>query len=157
VVKNKEKCYNYLKMTSKVTIGPAEKVVLPELGQISTIARIDTGAQTSAIWATAKESKGMLSVVFLGEGSPLYTGKKTVFEEFATTSVTNSTGGTEERYKVRLLVEIGGRRVRAWFTLANRSKQTYPILIGRNILRGKFVVDISHGKAVSGKLPGGQL
>jgi hypothetical protein len=144
-------------MSSKVIIGPAEEVVLPELGQISAMARIDTGAQTSAIWASAKETEGKLSVIFLGKGSPLYTGKKTIFKEFTKTIVTNSTGNTEERYKVRILVEIGGRRVRARFTLANRSKQTYPILIGRKVLRGKFVVDITHRKVMSDSTAGEQL
>jgi hypothetical protein len=33
----------------------------------------------------------------------------------------------------------------ATFTLADRSSQVYPVLIGRATLRGKFIVDVQMG------------
>jgi hypothetical protein len=143
-------------MADKIYIGQVEDVRLPEVEQSVFLARIDTGARTSAIWASLVTKHGdKLEVVFFGKRSPLYTGKPLIFKEYGRVSVTSSTGITERRYKVRLLVEIGGRRIRAWFTLANRSRQVYPVLIGRNVLKGKFVVDISHSKSLpSGKKAG---
>jgi hypothetical protein len=51
---------------------------------------------------------------------------------------------SEERYKVKLLVVVNNRQIRAWFTLTDRSKRSYPVLLGRNVLHRKFIVDVSH-------------
>lgn len=131
-------------MLDKTIIGQTEEVRLPQLSSEITHARIDTGAKTSAIWVSeVREHEGKLTVTFFGPGLSLHTREPIVFDEYTDTVVASSNGEAEQRYKVRLLVEIGGKRIRAWFTLADRSKQVYPILIGRNILRGKFVVDVA--------------
>lgn len=136
-------------MHSKQIIGKVEPISLPELEVEALDARIDTGAKTSAIWASSvKETKQGLEVIFFGPESPSYNGKPVQFDSYSETVVASSNGAIEERYKVRLLVIIGGRRIRAWFTLADRSAQVYPILIGRNVLRGKFLVDVSLGTEV---------
>ena len=59
--------------------------------------------------------------------------------------VASSNGAVQRRYAVRLLVKIKGKKIRGYFTLADRSQQAYPVLIGRNILRGKFLVDVESG------------
>jgi len=127
-------------------IGRAEAVSFPELSAEEAYARIDTGAQTSAIWvSSAHIRKDRLAVIFFGEGHPCYSGKIVYFDDFTQTVVASSSGHTEVRFKVRLLVHIAGRKIRARFTLADRSRQTYPVLIGRNVLRGKFVVNVKLG------------
>jgi len=137
-------------MISKLDIlGQSELVSLPEINFIDVPARIDTGARTSTVWASnVKENKGAIEVIFFGPGSVYYTGKPISFTEYDTREVTSSNGISEERYMIRTLVHIGGRKIRARVTLADRSKQTYPLLIGRNVLRGKFIVDIKHNKVV---------
>jgi hypothetical protein len=134
-------------MTSKEmeTIGRAEKVAFPELELAAVPARIDTGARTSTVWGLAEVVDGRLQVVLFGEDNDLYDGRKLYFDEFEPIVVASSNGQTERRYKVRLLVRLGGRKIRAWFTLADRSTQVYPVLIGRNVLRGKFIVDVKKG------------
>ncbi|MET1033288.1 MAG: RimK/LysX family protein [Candidatus Saccharimonadales bacterium] len=133
----------------KKTIGHAEEIALPEIGVSEVVARIDTGARTSAIWVSeAKPTDRGLEVLFFGPSSPYYSGQPIVFEEFEKVVVASSNGATEQRFKVKLLVRIAGRRIRAWFTLADRSTQVYPILIGRNVLRGKFIVDVTKGTLV---------
>jgi hypothetical protein len=125
-------------------VGEVEDVLFPGITTKVLTARMDTGAQNSAIWATAKEAKdGSLSVVFFDESSQYFSGETVVFEEFKHVRIRSSNGIAENRYKVKLLVEIDDRRIRAWFTLAIRNRQTYPVLIGRNILRNKFVVDVA--------------
>jgi hypothetical protein len=133
-------------VNDKQIIGKAEVIELPELGVDNICARIDTGAKTSAIWVSkVKETKQGLEVTFFGKQNPYYTGKSQLFTTYSETVVASSNGAVERRYKVRLLIVIGSRRIRAWFTLADRSQQVYPILVGRNVLRGKFVVDVSLG------------
>lgn len=130
-------------------IGRAEQIDFPTIGAEGVFARIDTGARTSAIWASeVREEDGRLAVVFFGEGCPGYTGKTYYFDDFEQIIVASSNGHAQERYKISLSVRIGGRRIRSYFTLADRASQVYPVLIGRNTLRGKFIVDVKQGTAL---------
>jgi hypothetical protein len=128
-------------------IGRAEQLSFPEQELNGIPARIDTGAKTSSIWASkvTKRDDDTLAVVLFGDGNHFYDGHELSFSEYETTIVSTSTGEAQQRYKVRLLVKIKGKRVRAWFTLADRSTQVYPVLIGRNVLLGKFIVDVKKG------------
>lgn len=133
----------------KKTVGRAEKLNFPELGYADVPARIDTGAKTSSLWASDITVKdGAITAVLFGKESSLYTGEKITFDQHDTTVVSTSTGEVQERYKVRILVKMKGKKIRAWFTLADRSTQVYPVLIGRNVLLGKFVVDVKKGKTL---------
>ncbi|HUD10366.1 MAG TPA: RimK/LysX family protein [Candidatus Saccharimonadales bacterium] len=134
-------------MTNKTIIGCVEKVKFSELELPSVPARIDTGATTSAVWATdIKEVKGTLYFTLFGKGSEYYNGVVIKSKSYEQRSVTSSNGISEDRYVVKFLIQIAGRKIHASFTLANRSGQTYPVLVGRNILRGKFLVDVKHGQ-----------
>jgi hypothetical protein len=128
-------------------IGRAEKIHLPELGYISIPAKVDTGAKTSAIWASnIHERDGGLAFTLFAPGSPYYTGEEHFSPHFTQVVVASSIGTEEGRYKVVTLVKLRGKKVRSSFTLADRSKQAYPVLIGRNVLRGKFLVDVKSGR-----------
>jgi hypothetical protein len=135
--------------SKKKLIGRAEVLSFPELGFEGVHARIDTGAKTSALWvSSAVVRDGKLHVVFFGESSPHFTGTTHIFDEFERSAVANSTGHIQKRFKIVLLVKLKGKKVRAWFTLADRSTQVYPVLIGRNVLTGKFVVDVKKGHSL---------
>lgn len=130
-----------------ITIGRAEEVIFPEYGASASPARVDTGAKTSAIWASnIVEKDRTLHFVLFDSLSPFYTGKLLTSRDYSVRTVTSSTGHGEDRYAVKLIVVIGGKKIKATFTLADRSTQVYPILIGRNVLRGKFIVDVKRGK-----------
>lgn len=134
-------------MKDVVLIGRAECLDFPKLGLQVIPARIDTGARTSAIWASdISEKNGELHYRLFDKHSPLFNGKPLVTKEFTKLLVSTSTGQVEERYVVRHSVILHGRKIRARFTLANRATQAYPILVGRNVLRGKFVVDVKRGQ-----------
>jgi hypothetical protein len=129
-----------------VIIGRAENLAFPKIGLPVVPARIDTGAKTSAIWASdIREQNGELHYRLFDKGSPLFDGKTLTTKEFTRILVSTSTGHVEERYVVKHSVFLQGRKIRASFTLANRATQAYPVLVGRNILRGKFVVDVKRG------------
>jgi hypothetical protein len=131
----------------KKVIGRAETIALPELGSAEVPARIDTGAKTSSIWASHMvEANGVLQFTLFDQPSPLYTGRMHRTTEFEKVIVASSNGIEQERYKVRLLLKLKGKKIRGRFTLADRSSQAYPVLIGRNVLRGKFIVDVTRGK-----------
>jgi hypothetical protein len=131
----------------KTRIGRAEKVSFVKSGPKEVPARIDTGAKTSSLWATSiREENGVLRYVLFDKTSPFYDGVVHETSQFSKTVVASSIGQPQERYKIRILIKLKGRKIRARFTLADRSTQTYPILIGRNMLRGKFVVDVDLGE-----------
>ncbi len=129
-------------------IGRAEKIELLDFKLSEIPAKIDTGADTSAIWASDIEEKddGLYFVLF-GKESPYYTGKVQHFTEpdYSLTRVASSFGQKELRYKVKLRIGVKGRKIRATFTLSDRSQKTYPILLGRKLLHGKFLVDVADG------------
>ncbi len=134
------------KQLTKDVIGRVEPVTFPEIGIGEVFARVDTGAKTSAIWvSSAQIVAGKLHVIFLGEDHPEYSSQVQIFDRFASVVVSSSNGQSEKRYKVKILIKIAGKNIRATFTLADRQTQVYPVLVGRNILRGKFVVDVKLG------------
>lgn len=138
-------------MTEKQIIGRVEKVSFPELGIGTIHARVDTGAQTSALWVSRAEVvDDRLEVIFFGKDHPEYNGKVHYFDEFTHGMVASSNGHSQLRYKIRVLIKIANKRIRATITLADRSTQAYPMLVGRNVLRGKFVVDVKAGEPLLG-------
>lgn len=133
---------------SLTTIGRAEKIDLLDFAVLGVPAKVDTGADASSIWTSNVEEKedGLYFTLF-GPDSPNYTGIQQRFTkpDYSITRVANSFGHKELRYKVKLRIRVKGRVVRATFTLSDRSQKVYPILLGRKLLTGKFLVDVAKG------------
>jgi len=120
----------------KTVIGSEEFVSFPELGVDKIQARVDTGAAISSLGVKwIKEEEGMVSCLLPNK-------KVVVFDSFEKKTIKSSFGHTEERYVVKILINVLGRKVRTNFTLADRSKMKFPILLGRKLLKGKFMVDV---------------
>lgn len=132
-----------------ISIGRSEKISFPELNLRAIPARIDTGATISSIWASRiKVTPEGLSFTLFDEGSEYFSGEVITVPMYSKRTVSSSMGHAQSRYQVQMLMTIHGRRIRAMMTLADRSTQTYPILIGRNVLRNKFIVDVATGKPI---------
>jgi ribosomal protein S6--L-glutamate ligase len=142
-------------MTSQknlTTIGRAEKIDLLDFDLLNVPAKVDTGADTSAIWASSiGEKEDGLYFVLFGPESPNYTGviQRFTRPDYTLTRVANSFGQKELRYKVKLRVRVKGRVIRATFTLSDRSEKVYPVLLGRRLLHGKFLVDVTDGEPLA--------
>lgn len=131
-------------------VGRAEKIDFPEAEISSLPAKIDTGAYRSSVWATSiREENGKLYFHLLGPEHPNYTGREICVEDFEVVEVENSFGHKEERYSVYMKARLAKRIVRTNFTLADRAKKTYPVLIGRKMLRGKYIVNVAQGSPIS--------
>lgn len=131
-----------------IVIGRAERADLLDLGLKKVPVKVDTGADTSSIWAhVVKKQDDHLHVVFFGEGSEFFSGEEHVFDrgEYSVTRVANSFGHREIRYKITLRIVLKRRIIKGTFTLADRSAKLYPVLIGRTLLNKKFLVDVSKG------------
>lgn len=135
----------------RAILGRAAFIEFPELDIVKVPAKTDTGAYRSAIHADNikiinKDNVELLSFDLLA-GHPS-AGQMVHVEtpEFKVVGVENSFGHREERYEVRILCFLEGRRFRTSFTLANRGKKIYPVLLGRRLINRRFIVDtlVSH-------------
>jgi hypothetical protein len=136
-------------------------VTLPILGTTTLIelinhadkvpAKIDTGADSSSMWASDVNinKKGVLSFTLFGPSSPFYTGEVITRKAYNVALVRSSSGHEQIRYRTEFPVRINGKRIRVLFNLSNRSNNAFPVLIGRRTLAGKFVVDVSQREYTS--------
>jgi hypothetical protein len=127
-------------------IGWREWVCLPEFGIDAIKAKIDTGARSSAMHAahiTPFERDGEAWVHF--EIHPFQRdAKNTVAAEARVLdqrSVRSSTGHAQLRWAVETLVEFDGERWPIELTLTSRAPMGFRLLLGRQAVRRRFVVD----------------
>ncbi|UZD24650.1 RimK/LysX family protein [Algoriphagus halophytocola] len=132
----------------KKIIGRREKISLPDLELNLVWAKIDTGAYTSSLHAEnlqliEKDGKKLLSFQALLPGHKAFTGETVTFEEFREKKVKNSFGQAEVRYLIETTFELAGESYTAEFTLSDRSNMRNAILLGRKILKNRFLVDVA--------------
>lgn len=108
-------------------------------------AKIDTGADSSSIWAShiRVTKDGFLRFRLFGEGSPFYTGKAFKRKDYKVAVVRDASGHEQARYRTHLRVTVKGHKIKVLFSLADRSNNNFPILIGRRTIAGRFIVDVS--------------
>ena len=130
----------------KVIIGRSEVLTFVGTEAINVPAKTDTGAYRSAVHASniSIDENDVLSFDLLG-GHPVCgpMAHRVNAEEYKRVWIANSFGEREERYEVKLKVKLGPKVFHANFTLADRSKKIYPILLGRKLLNHRFLVDSS--------------
>lgn len=129
----------------KVIIGRAEELSLVDLGANNVPAKTDTGAYRSAIHASniKLDTKTNILTFTLFKGHPMFDSlsAEVSTDNFKKVDIANSFGHREVRYEVKLRTKLGPKVFIASYTLADRSKKIYPILIGRKMLNGRFLVD----------------
>ena len=127
-------------------IGKACKITIVDHAQ-NVPAKVDTGADSSSIWASniSIDKSGVLHFTLFAEGSEFYTGEVISRKDFKVAQVTSSNGHAQIRYRVYLTIKLEGKTIRVLFNLSDRSRNVFPILIGRRTITGKFLVDVSRG------------
>lgn len=132
--------------SSLEVIGATDIVDLPELGWFSVPVRVDSGATTSSIHCSRvrliKEGDDTTLRFYLDtkKGAPQ---QSFSVKDFKETIVRNSSGKEEKRYVIKTQIRLFGKKIRAEFSLANRRKMSYPILLGRKLLKNRFIIDVS--------------
>ena len=132
------------KIKPKQIIGRRELVDFPELGVTGIEAKIDTGAYSNTLHCHAisvKEKKLCFKV--LDPSHPVFNQKEHSFEFFSQKKIKNSSGEAEKRYVIKTKIKIAGRVIKSIISLTDRGNMRYPVLIGRRLLKNKFVVDVS--------------
>lgn len=124
-------------------IGNSTRITVAGIPNVP--AKIDTGASISSIWASQirVNSANQLEFCLFAPESEFYTGEVITASDFSARVIRNSTGQENIRYLVTLPTSIQGKRIRITYTLYDRSRNNFPVLIGRRALRKKFLVDVS--------------
>jgi hypothetical protein len=131
----------------KFVIGWREWVALPDFGVSRMKCKIDTGARTSALHATAIryfDSEAGLPMVRFKIHPDQRRARHTIVAEapfIEKRLVRNSGGVTEYRPVIRTHVELAGVCWPLEITLARRELMGFRMLLGRQAMAGRFVVD----------------
>jgi hypothetical protein len=122
-------------------IGRREYVNFPLLNINHVEAKIDTGAYTCAIDCNHIDLKmeGEKQILSFR----LFNNEVYRVEDFSRKKIKNSFGEMEERYIIKTLISIGRKRIKTTISLSDRGNMRYPVLIGRRLLKGKFIVDVN--------------
>ncbi len=134
-----QKSYN-----GKLVIGEAEWVSLPKYG-MKLRARIDTGATTTSIDARDiklqnRDGKDWVEFDIIDSSNKRVHIEKPVSR---IAYIKRHGAKDQERYVVKLRLKIGDIERYIEVSLTDRSKYEFPVLVGRNLLRGEMVVDVS--------------
>ena len=128
---------------TKKTLGCVDKVDFPELKLNTIDVKIDTGAYTSAIHCSkVREQDGKLYCIFESKGHPNFKSDEVVFDTYTYTDVKSSNGFKENRYKIKTTVIFFGKKYKINLTLSTRADMKFPVLIGRQFLKHKYLVDV---------------
>ena len=132
-------------MTNKL-VGSEEWCSLPGLGLPAIKARVDSGAATSSLHAlniVPFQRDGDLWISF--EVHPLQNDRSVVVRHEAPVleqrGVRNTSGISETRYVIREELVLGKQRWPIELTLTNRDAMDYRMLLGREAMVGRVLVD----------------
>jgi len=127
-------------------VGWREWVCLPDLGIIALKAKLDTGARSSALHALAVHR-------YMEDGRPMVSFKvhpvqrdtnvsvETSAELIDEREVKDSGGRVERRPVIRTTVSLGGTEWPIEVTLSRRDEMGFRMLLGRQALKRRYVVD----------------
>ena len=129
-------------------LGWREWVRLPELGVDRIKAKVDTGARSSSLHAYDVERVERDGATHLRFGiHPVQRDDSVVVEAevplHEERKVRPSTGRQAVRPVIVTDLEVAGRRFPVEITLANRDRMGFRMLLGREALAGRFLVDPS--------------
>ena len=136
----------FLTKQQSSVIGWRERVALPELGISEIKAKIDTGARSSALHAFELEiftRDGKQMIRFKVHPAQRDT-KHTVVAEaevLERRTVGSSTGHVQLRPVIQTVVELGKKQWPIELTLTNRDAMGFRMLLGRQAVRRRWLVD----------------
>jgi len=131
---------------TRETIGWREWLALPDLGVSAIKAKVDTGARTSSLHAFDIErfrrgDQEMVRFSIHPEQRSSEGSRSVEAPLVDRRHVKPSSGETELRLVVETSIELLGQRWLVELTLTRRDAMGFRMLLGRQALRGRFVVD----------------
>jgi len=124
--------------SDKPIIGAEEYVIVMPYG-FKVPARVDTGAATTSLDARNIRVKGSMVSFTL----PPRFGGSTITAPIVDWKYVRTSKSREKRPVVEMELCIASIKLRARVNLNDRSHMRYPMIIGRNVITGNFLVDTS--------------
>lgn len=131
---------------ARLVVGWREWIGLPEMGVTTIKAKVDTGARTSSLHAfdVVEFRRGSRRMVRFRVHPEQRSARDVVTVEAPIVErrrVRPSSGRPELRPVIVTTIELMGRRWAAELTLTRRDEMGFRMLLGRQAIRGRFVVD----------------
>ena len=127
-------------------VGWREWVSLPDLGIMALMAKLDTGAKTSALHAWGRERFEMHGAAWVRFHA--HAGEIEEIEAVQCAApltdcrwITNPGGTRERRFVITTTMGIGGESWPIELSLTDRDDLKFRMLIGREAMRGRLIVD----------------
>ena len=130
-------------------LGWKEYVALPDLGVPRLKAKIDTGARTSALGADYYDLADDPALGRIVELTITFDRKRPDRQTtiraplLGQAIVCNSSGMKEQRPVIETTVRLGPVTKIVRFTVANRTRMRFPVILGRRALADDFHVDVA--------------
>jgi hypothetical protein len=131
--------------SQELILGKTDRYDLPELNLKSVKAKIDTGAKTSSLHCmTIKADKnGFVKFIVLDENNKKFTGKYITKKITRITNVKSSNGTVQKRYFIQTPIIVYNKTYNMELSLSFRGSMRYPLLIGRELIKQGFLVDVT--------------
>lgn len=136
----------------KQVLGWKEWVLLPELGPIRLLAKLDTGARTSALHAVNLELRRSHAKWWVEFDLPDIDAcgpRHFRFPVVEHRRIKSSIGSSQIRPVVLLALTLAEQTWTTEVTLTDRSDMELPMLIGRSALKSRFLVDPARTRLAS--------
>ena len=126
-------------------IGWKEVIDLPEHNISNLLAKIDTGAKTSALDVSKVRQLNDSEVEFeiVGSRKDKSLTQSVCCAFSGKTTIRSSNGQIQTRYRIKTTVQVGNKGFPIEFTLVSRKSMICRVLIGRKALENRFLVDPS--------------
>jgi len=146
-------------LATKTILGWREWIGLPALQVGAIKAKIDTGANTSSLHAFEIERYRRHGKDFVRfQIHPIQRSIRKTIQASAPLlgmrAVRSSNGVQSERPVIQTEMEIFDQQWMIELTLANRDQMGFRMLLGREALRGRFLIDVGASYRDKSRLPG---
>lgn len=135
--------------SSKLRLGWREWVALPDLALTAVKAKVDTGARSSSLHAEEievfdRDGAPWVRFVVGQDDDPNLRSEGSRLREMPLLDarwITSSNGSRQQRPVIRTTVVLHGRQWPIDLSLSGREAMGFPMLLGREAMRRRFVVD----------------
>lgn len=140
---------NHLQNSNKHLVGSLELCDLPQLTLTGLEARVDTGATTSSLHVDnieeiQRNEQAWISFVIHPDVHDVSKILKREAKVKSKRRVKSSNGTMERRYVIETDISIAGLQWQIQLTLTDRSSMKYLMLLGREAMAGRLIVDPEH-------------
>ncbi|WP_304543339.1 ATP-dependent zinc protease family protein [Sulfurimonas microaerophilic] len=128
----------------KKIIGRREKISILDLELFDLDAKVDTGADSSALHCDhIVVEDETVSFTLLDDVHEAYNNKRFSLPIYKIKKVKSSNGELQIRPSIKVQVDFFGKKYTSVISLTDRKDMKFPMLIGRKFLKDKFLVDVA--------------